>query len=374
MRTRPTRLIRRRVELKGPGFRTGWRYTTVVMSTRLPETAIPSADIDQQALDWLVRSRDGLAPEQEHALACWLDSSAAHRRAYESWQAEWEAMDAIPAPALDGLREDWRACARPAAGRFRWLRYGAGLATAAGMAIGIHLALQTPEQPQFAAHYASQAGERMPVLLPDRSRLELDTRTSIDVRQYADRRELRLEEGQALFDIQADTERPFVIQAGDIRITVTGTRFSVRYTPGQPGSDGVRIAVASGHVRIEPHRPDDSVPARELPGGKAITLTAGQRLVAAGPSFEVSSIVPADIAPWQDSRLVFDNAPLGDILSEFSRYGHTAPILSSPALSALRITGTFSSRQPDTFYRLLPQILPVRIENQAGTYVIHPAG
>ena len=344
-----------------------------------PETPTESPDaVDQQALDWLIRTRDGLTTGQARELSAWMASSPANRLAYKHWQAQWQSMDTISQQDLNLLRANWpvNKTKTPAARRHHYLPYAAGLAAAVCMTAGIYLALHTPEPALFTAHYASQPGQIKPVTLPDHSRIALDTATSIEVRQFADRRELLLQEGQALFDVQANPQRPFIIQAGDLRITVTGTRFSVRHTPTQPGQNEVRVAVASGHVRVERRPAGSSAWRMAMRGDTAVTLTAGQQLIAPTGShdFHTASVSEADIAPWKESRLVFDDTPLGDILAEFARYGHAHPVLSSPRLASMRLTGTFNSHQPDAFYRTLPQVLPVSVEEKAGKYIIRPAG
>lgn len=68
---------------------------------------------------------------------------------------------------------------------------------------------------------------------------------------------------------------------GDVRVTVVGTRFSVRHTPSTPGHPGVHVGVASGHVRVGPEhpagwwefwRPDRDRYATDLTAGQQVTV------------------------------------------------------------------------------------------------------
>lgn len=69
-------------------------------------------------------------------------------------------------------------------------------------------------------------------------------------------------EGQAVFSIKGDPSRPFDVLAGPLRITVVGTRSSVRFTPGIRGEEGVQVAVEEGRVRVGHWRMHRKAPTR----------------------------------------------------------------------------------------------------------------
>jgi transmembrane sensor len=141
------------------------------------------------------------------------------------------------------------------------------------------------------------------------------------------------------------------VLAGPVRITVVGTRFAVRYTPGMAGYDGVRVAVEEGRVQVA------------APGAAPVLLKAGQQVVtdAAGTLGPVVAVPPSGIAPWRAHRVSFDDTPLSQALAELGRYGPTGITLQDPQLGALRLTGTFDPRHLDNFVRALPRVLPVRV-------------
>ena len=157
--------------------------------------------------------------------------------------------------------------------------------------------------------------------------------------------------------------------AGPLRITVVGTRFSVRYTPGVPSRDGVQVAVEEGRVRVA--RDEHSAA-----GGAGVELLAGQQVASdmTGLLGAVSAVPAAGIAPWRESRVSFDDTPLDQALAEFGRYGAVHLTVREPAVAALRVTGTFDPRRPGNFARLLPQVLPVRLREQGGEAEIVSAG
>jgi transmembrane sensor len=337
--------------------------------------AAPSTDTDEAALEWFVRRTGGpLAAAGEAAFQAWLAADSAHRAAFARHQHDWRLLDELPADGLRMLRQnladDKAAAAVHAVPRRRtwwrdlsaWAPQGALAAVALMVSCGGYMAWSLwQQQPVFEQRFATARGQQLEVVLPEGSRLRLDTLTGADVTLYRDRREVRLPQGQAMFQVKGDPARPFDVLAGPLRITVAGTRFSVRYTPGVPGQAGVHVAVEEGRVRVARAE-------RSAAGDPVIELIAGQQIASdmAGLLGAVSAVPAAGIAPWRDSRVSFDNTPLDQALAEFERYGPVHLTVREPAVAALRVTGTFDPRRPGNFSRILPQVLPVRLREQGG--------
>jgi len=338
----------------------------------------------QDVLDWFIRrQRDGWSAQDEAGFQAWLHADASHRRRYAQWESHWKALDGIPAADVAQLRRNLeRDKAREADAQQNRApglvvpqgvsrRVFAPALAVASMAVlvggaGLMAWNHWQAQPVFAQAFSTQRGQQVEVPLPDGSRLRLDTATRLEATYYRQRREVKLQDGQAVFSVQADAGRPFHVLAGPVDITVVGTKFSVRYTPGLPGSQGVQVAVEEGRVRVARR---DGAP-REAPPGlpDAVDLIAGQQ-VAADSSGTLGPVgaVPGDgIAPWRDSRVSFVNTPLAQALAELERYGSPGLAVRDPAVAALRLSGTFDPRDVRTLRRVLPNALPVRLREAGG--------
>jgi len=327
-------------------------------------TTSPTAGLDEQALDWFIRERAGLDAIDAVELQQWR-SSPDHAQALDRWQRQWEALGALPAPGIAGLRRQLaadlsqekeglapRTAWWPASARGQ--RLGAATALAVTLIAGGLLAWQhESQQPTYAHHFASARGQQAAMTLPDGSRLRLDTATHGEVALYRERRELKLPEGQIVFEVARDPSRPFDVWAGPLRITVLGTRFAVRHTPADAQDGRVHIAVEEGLVRV----------AQARGGMAAVELHAGQQVDsdAAGQLGAVLQ-VPADgIASWRDGRVSFEDATLAQVLAEFERYAPTGLVLADAQVAELRLTGTFDPRHLENFRTVLPRVLPVRL-------------
>lgn len=328
------------------------------------------SDLDQQALDWFARRERSLNAAEAAQFQAWLTADPAHGAAYARWHGDWARLDALPAAGIDQLRRQLAmdkasAAAPPSPARRHWLAALAPRAALASLALsaaggGIPAWQHWRHLPVYEASFATLRGQQQAVTLPDGSVLRLDTSTRVAVALYRQRREVRLLDGQAVFQVHADTARPFDVLAGAMRITVVGTRFSVRHVPGIGGMDDVRVEVEEGRVRVA---------RSSTPGGAPyVTLVAGQRIAAdqAGRLGEVKRVTQSGIAPWREGRVNFDDTPLAEVLAELERYRQTGLVLHGTQVAQLRVSGSFDPLRLDNFLRVLPRVLPVQLRREGA--------
>lgn len=374
--------------------------------------------LDIAAATWVTRKRSGLSAKGEAELQAWLDADPRHAQAFEDMDATFGEVQQLPdddvAQFREGLQDRHVAShgapprtASPLAHAPKPVRPSAGWGAALSGLNGL-LGLLRPlvpqaaaaaiafamvgggwmgwshwqRQPVFERAFATERGQQLRASLPDAtgqaaatgSALQLDTATQTQVRLYRDRREVHLQSGQAMFAVHSDPQRPFHVYAGALRITVVGTRFSVRHTGTGLGAGQTVVAVEEGRVRVEQRRGGTDDPAdtdakkdvtasRDTLADAPVELTAGQTVVAdaQGHLGPVATLAAHAIAPWRDGRLSFDQTPLAQAIAEFERYGRTGLVVRDPAVAALPVGGSYSLQQWQRFAETLPQVLPVRL-------------
>ena len=343
----------------------------------MPDTAAPlkaaAAEPRQQALGWFVRRQDAAwSGRDERAFQDWMASSPTHEQLYAQCAARWQAFDGMPPDLVAGMhrrlahdRPVTQVPGEPARRRFIKPAFALGAAFAM-IGTGYVAWDRMQASPVWGQAFATERGQQKDVVLPDGSGLRLDTATRVEVAYFRHRREVRLLEGQAVFAVQPDAARPFDVQAGPLRVTVVGTRFAVRHTPGQPGRDGVSVAVEEGKVRVA------------LDGAASdaeVYLVAGQRLAVdqAGRFGPVGAVQADGIAPWREQRIGFVDARLDDVLAELARYGPTGLVVRDAGVAALRLSGTFDPLNPATVRLALVRVLPVRLVDDGADTEVVPA-
>ena len=334
--------------------------------------------LEFEAATWAVRRNAGLDAEGRARLQAWLAADPRHAAALDALTATLQGVQQMPADAAARLRAGLpqRSVTRPSvpSGPTRWLPRLRPLLPQA-MAAMVALAVAGTAwfgwwlQPTFDQAYATARGQQIRVTLPDAavggSTLQLDTSTQLQARLYRDRREVRLGAGQAMFAVHSDPARPFQVLAGALRVTVVGTRFSIRHTDSGVDAGRTVVAVEEGLVRVQ--RLAD---ANQQPPAAEVTLGAGQVLAIGGKddpyAGTVSSIAPQAVAPWRSGRISFNQTPLAQALAEFERYGNTGLVVHDPAVAAMTVGGSYGQRQYQRFAEFLPQLLPVRLVQRDG--------
>ena len=283
-----------------------------------------------QAVDWLMQLKAAPDDAALHArLERWLAESDNHRRAYESVERMWRVAGGLPgAESLPAPERMTFASGQRSAWSRRWI-VGAGLALAACLLL---LFLPTMQLRLEADHLTGTA-ELRDVVLEDGSTVRLDAVSAVAVHYEATRREVRLLSGQAFFEVVPKADRPFVVTAGDVTATATGTAFAVR-----AWDAAVTVAVQSGVVEVTVAR--DKGPAEVLTRGQMLSVARGDRRAVRG------DVSPDDVAAWRERRLVVDGATLADVVEELGRHNPGAIVLRDSALAERRVTGVFDLRQP----------------------------
>ena len=314
-------------------------------------------EIDAAAAAWAARVDRGLSSPESEALDAWLAVDTRRAGAYARARAVALHTERARALGADYDPNKFAPAPRPILTR-RGLMVGGGAIAASTVAAVVGTLMLG------SRHYATERGGTRVVPLEDGSVVTLNTASKMSVRFSKDRRDIRLSDGEALFDVAKDRSRPFVVAAGDTLVRAVGTSFTVRYLRGGP----VQVLVREGVVEVT-HRRADS-PAH------LVRLTANTR----------AAVTPQDPAPikvaavsadevgrelaWKDGRLAFEGETLSQAAAEFARYSDTRIVIDDPALAREAITGLYQSNDPVGFARAAALALNARAEVRKDEVVL----
>lgn len=318
-----------------------------------------------EARDWFVRLRDDdLADADITDWESWIRSDPANQKAYDKVSTLWAAIGetSLKRPSAQALATDGYtgAVSVPA-----WNRRGSrlrlvtaasfvaviGLLSAVGWTIWDRTGVERPQffQTALAQHEAA--------VLSDGSQVQLAAMTAMEVKFVRHQRHIRLQHGEALFQVAHNRARPFIVETRQARITAIGTAFDVHLLSNQ-----VAIDVTEGVVNIQLADPASS----------PVEVKAGRRFVTDGKRIELAALdtglggAPA----WIGGRLEYRSQPLSAVLEDVNRYAHTPIVLGDAAAGRLDFTGTVQLDALDMWAVALPRVFPLGVERRDGQIVL----
>jgi len=312
--------------------------------------------IEEEAARWLLRVEEGrLSADEQSAFDVWI-TIPEHQAAYWRLEHGWRQADRVRALGK-GIRLSRQPVKTP---RFASRQAVAGLAACLLLGIGATVAVSWQA---FSGNekYRTPVGTRQSVPLADGSVVSMNTQTSMRAEVSDEHREVWLDKGEAFFEVAHDPEHPFVVHAGKARVTVLGTKFSVRRQ-----GESVKVSVLEGRVRVAGIAP---AKARVMP----VELTGGHVVIADANSVLLSKMSVeklSDELSWRQGRLTFDQTPLSEVVAEFNRYNKRQLSISDPSVAAMRISGSFDATNLDEFIFLLKQGLGLKVDENENNVTI----
>lgn len=306
--------------------------------------------ISETAARWFIRMQEAAvdAPERSQFEA-WLMQSPLHQQEYLSISEAWRGLD-----SLDELQT--LAQAKQADQFFKQqTRKKAIRKTVGSLATGIAmLAIGLVGYQQYhiwqsspTLQLASQTTRAQLVTqtLDDGSRVTLNANTQIEVKYYRNQRHIALLQGEAVFEVNKDPQRPFVVETDRVKVTVLGTRFAVNKL-----NHLVRVSVDHGKVQVTSKQGNE-------------TLILQNRQVAeigAQPLHSRPQVDAMDYFKFTSGTMVFNQADMTEVAETLSRYNPTP--VNADGRSTEKISAVVAARDTQTFIHTLPRIANIRVQ------------
>lgn len=314
---------------------------------------------DEQAAYWYLKLREPhvSAAEIQAALA-WQDdpeNRAALERVENFWRA-WPNEVAFPASAEPPKR------VRP---RRLW-RAAAAIIVVVSMGVWAMISLQAPPGTPLAREYASSVGQIRTVWLEDGTEVVLGGATSIRASFATDIRRIVMSDGEALFLVAKDAERPFIVDVPNGSAHALGTTFNVHRGP-----DETTVTVLEGRVQVSP--PD------WRPGASA-TLNAGTQVAVStdGAVGLIKQVNPQEVASWHSGRMVFVDRTLRSVVADLNRYSNEPVTLAASDAADMRVSGNIKLDQIEAWLQALGPAFGIElVRNEHGMVLVSrtaPAG
>jgi len=317
-----------------------------------PRTPERTKDIRAKAAAFVIARREHAdwSEQEQSELDTWLAESPAHMVAYLRVDSAWEKADRLsilsPPKPLSFLKR-----VRPMV-----LRVAAVFAVIA--IVGVAVVSMIP-QPKDRV-YSTPVGGRETISFADGTKVELNTNTVLRARMTTDQRIVWLERGEAYFKVRHDRAHPFIVFAGNRRVTDLGTEFVVRRSPQK-----FQVSVVQGKVWFDDSDTQTASQSALLTAGDVVTASAGKTVVRKEPVHDIATGLS-----WRHGLLVFDHTDLADAVAEINRYNVTKLVIADAGVAHLEIGGTFRATEPALFARAAAAMLGLHLENRGNETVM----
>lgn len=317
------------------------------MSGELSTNKLDLASLDETASAYVARRLGGPDEAERRQIEAWIDADPRHAVAFARMEAAWDAAERLRAspPAVEATPEPQAPAAWPA-------RRGVLGALAAACAVG-GVATGAWLHARDLKLYRTGVGERRTVKLDDGSTVELNTASTIEVAMHAHRRDIRLVQGEAQFEVAHDASRPFWVTAGQARFRAVGTAFNVRIR-----AQVVELTVTQGIVAVSAvGKPDQAA---------APHIAAGHGAVVDGDAIAATALGGDTLrqrTAWQDGVLEFNGETLTQAVDELNRYQRHPIVIGDQRIADLRIGGRFQVNEADKFLTAVSSAFPVDVQH-----------
>jgi transmembrane sensor len=291
----------------------------------------------------------------------WLASDSAHRVAYASVERAWAGMASagVNERILAMRRVALAAPRHPRATRARPAAIAASIIVVVGLVAGILLRDRLWGADSIAGEFATQVGERSNIILTDGSTVVLNTDSRIRVAFDGQVRRVQLLAGQAWFEVAKNQPRPFVVEAGNRKVTAHGTAFDIRLED----HDQIQVTLIEGRVSVEALT--SSGAGANIPVDHEDLLPGDQLIVTGTRPASKRKTDVAKATSWREGQIIFDDDTLGAAIAEINRYSAKKIVLADPRLASLRMSGVFIAGHSDSFVETVTGHFPIKVTSDS---------
>ena len=310
--------------------------------------------IFEQAANWAELS-NSLSDEQQQQLAIWLDEAPEHRDAYQKCLKIWHSDE------LENMLEE-QAEQLPVSSKkpmTKWLWASAFCSVFLLIAVNF-LAIQSPAKPESIIAKTNTSQSRY-VDLPDGSAMKVGPQSTLSYLFTKQSRKVELSQGESLFSVQhLSDNQPFIVDAGDTRVTVTGTEFSV-----DKSDFGTQVIVVHGSVHVANQVDNTTV---ELTAGQSVEIIDGKmgEVKLLPKSFNHYLDLDNTQPQWLDAYQM----SLGSVLAKLDRQMSEQISLEDNALKSMLVTGRFDLNTPKQTLQMLALANKLRVSQYSEQIII----
>lgn len=202
-------------------------------------------------------------------------------------------------------------------------------------------------------------GERSQITLYDGTKVWLNSGTKFKypVAFSRNTRDIYIE-GEAYFDVAKDAKHPFVVNAGQLKVEVLGTRFNVY---AYPEDNEFSATLEEGAIN-----------AMNSANGKSIKLNTGEQVILNRESngFKHLRVDTKLYTSWKENLLKFEDAPFDEVIKKMERWYDVKITVDSSINAKERYTMTIKTESLREMLQVVSKTTKMNYEIKENTVLI----
>ncbi|MDR1601197.1 MAG: DUF4974 domain-containing protein [Tannerella sp.] len=242
----------------------------------------------------------------------------------------------------------------------RLLRYAAAIFAGAVISLGIRMFFDRVPAESVQGDFTvfADRGQRSNISLPDGTKVWLNSHSKITYpRDYGLHERTLSLSGEAYFEVAADPEKRFTVNAGDMQVEALGTSFNVkaygddRETVATLFSGSLQATVRGKTLTLEPEH--------------CVTFDREEnRLI----SRRAENAAYASM--WRDSELAFSRQTMDEIAVMFNRLYNVTIQFESEKIRNIRFSGVIKNNSLDNVLEIISLTAPIVYRHRGDTIIL----
>lgn len=223
-----------------------------------------------------------------------------------------------------------------------WVRVAASVAVLAVVGLGAWFLMtrSTPVQERISAAGSDKT------ILDDGSIVWFQEASQLTYVNRDDTRQATFQ-GDALFEVARDPEKPFVISCGDVKVEVVGTSFNLK-----SAADLFELRVLRGKVRVSTTLYPDGI---VVQANEMAVYRASDGITKNSLAKDEAANAVADT----DYDMAFDNTSMKIVLSKLASKFDVEIVVENPAVKKCRITADLTDNSLQSSMEILAELLDI---------------
>ncbi|MCG8306692.1 MAG: FecR domain-containing protein [Cytophagales bacterium] len=178
---------------------------------------------------------------------------------------------------------------------------------------------------------ANPSGQKSKIFLSDGSVVYLNANSEISyLENFQDNKRIVNLLGEAFFEVEKDSLKPFIVVTGSLKTTALGTKFNVS---AYPDEDNITVSLLEGKVEVY----DEDHKKLILNDAEAINYDKKNS------QLNRSEFIHSKAVLWKDGTLYFDKTPFKEVIDELERWYGVDISVSGTSKEAQVISGQFDN-------------------------------